>query len=279
MNAISVYAKNITAHPVFTRIIIGTILFSAFLVGLKTYPEIYTQHKTLLYYLDSIILGIFTVEITLRILAHGSPFVQFFRSGWNIFDFLVTIIFFIPGIGEYSAVLRVARVLRVLRLITTIPRLQILVGALLHSFPSMGYIGLLLFIQFYVFAVIGNTLFAATSPEYFGNLHTSMLTLFQVVTLEGWTSIMQQQGTHWYVVPYFISFILTGTMIILNLFIGVILSGFEEMKNRYEKEMLLKETGTANKELLEISSQLEALQQKVHSLITPHSRNKKNECS
>lgn len=272
MNALSVYAKNITAHPVFSRIIIGTILFSAFLVGLKTYPEIYTQYKTLLYYLDSIILGIFTVEITLRILAHGSQFVQFFRSGWNIFDFLVTIIFFIPGIGEYSAVLRVARVLRVLRIITTIPRLQILVGALLHSFPSMGYIGLLLFIQFYVFAVIGNTLFAATSPEYFGNLHTSMLTLFQVVTLEGWTEVMRTQGNSWYVVPYFIFFILSGTMIILNLFIGVILSGFEEMRTRYEQEMLIKKRGTANRELLEISTQLDELQKRVRSLVVPHTK-------
>ncbi|MCL7667513.1 ion transporter, partial [Klebsiella pneumoniae] len=67
-------------------------------------------------------------------------------------------------------VLRILRVLRVLRAISIIPSLRKMVNALLLTIPSMGTIMILLGLFFYVYAVIGTTLFASISPEYFGSL-------------------------------------------------------------------------------------------------------------
>ena len=149
-----------------------------------------------------------------------------------------------------SAVLRLFRLLRVLRLVTVIPRLQVIVGALLRSLPSMVYISILLFLLFYVYAVLGVILFRENDPIHFGNLWTSLLSLFRVVTLEDWTDVMyiQMFGSDAYegynqsveglkVVRkarpligalYFVSFVLLGTMVMLNLVIGVVLSGMDE---------------------------------------------------
>lgn len=252
----------------FQNSIIAVILLSAVIVGIKTYPGLYETYKLQLYVIDAIILAIFTIEIAIRILSYGARPWKFFRSGWNIFDFIVTAVFYIPGIGEYTAILRIARILRVFRLITTIPRLQMLVGALFHSIPSMGYIGLLLFIQFYVFAVVGNVLFATTTPEHFGNLHLAMLSLFKVVTLDNWGTIMDSAGQHWYVAPYFILFILSGTMIILNLFIGVIMSGFEEVKKEYEEELNARSHLADGVTLESVRTQLTKIQEQLDTIIS-----------
>jgi voltage-gated sodium channel len=267
MISLSRIARRITEHPVFQRVILGVILFSAALVGVKTYPEVYSANKDLLYGIDSVILAIFTVEVALRILSYGTKPWRYFRTPWNVFDFLITVVFYIPSIGQFASILRIARVLRVLRLVTAIPKLQMLVGALLNSVPSMGYITLLLFIQFYVFAVIGNVLFGMNDPEHFGNLHTSMLTLFQIVTLEGWTEIMKRQGDGLHVVLYFISFILLGTMIILNLFIGVIMSGFDEVKREIDEQERANSQTPAHGDLRAIRAQVDEIRQKLDALI------------
>jgi voltage-gated sodium channel len=232
------WTKNITEHRYFINFIIGVILLSALLVGLKTYPDLYRKYSGLFYTVDILILAVFTLEIILKLIAHMPRPLRYFKSGWNVFDFIVTALFYIPGISQYSSILRVFRVLRVLRLVTALPRLQMLVGALLASLPSMFYIGILLFILFYIYAIIGNVLFGATDQLHFANLHVSLITLFQIVTLEGWVEVMRAQQPGWYVIPYFISFILLGTMIILNLFIGVIMNGFDEVKKDLEQEAI-----------------------------------------
>ena len=157
----------------------------------------------------------------------------------------------LPLEAEYSAVLRLVRVRRVLRLITALPRLQILVTALLKSIPSMAYVGALLAVLFYVYAVVGVSLFGRADPGHFGSLGASALSLFQVVTLEGWADIMRTQltaGTGTILtVGYFISFILLGTMITLKLLIGVIVTGMEEARQEREDEerrIRLADTGT-----------------------------------
>ncbi|NJO68632.1 MAG: ion transporter [Bacteroidetes bacterium] len=126
--------------------------------------------------------------------------------------------------------------------------MRLLIGALLKSIPSMGYVILLLIILFYVYAVVGVFLFGDSDPVHFGNLHHTMITLFKVITLEGWTDIMNTQLyggnqdenaqilTIW-PFAYFASFILIGAMIIMNLFIGVIMNSMEESQNELSKEL------------------------------------------
>ena len=243
----------------FQAMVVGVILVAAINVGLETYPQIMERMGPVLLGLDKLIIGIFVVELIIRIGAHGTKPWRFFLSGWNIFDFVVVVVCLIPLGGAYAAVLRLARVLRVLRLITVVPRLRILVTALLHAIPSIIYVTLLLILLFYVYAVMGTVLFRENDPVHFGSLQHSMFSLLRTVTLEDWTDIYYTQslGSARYPRPgielypdvvsrsmpivaalYFVSFVVVGTMIVLNLFIGVVISSMTEAQAENAKVML-----------------------------------------
>lgn len=271
----NIFSK-IVSTSLFQRFIIGVIVLSAILVGLETYPNLHEQYKAEFKAVDYIIQGIFTVEILLRLFSYGRAPLQFFKNANNIIDFLITALFYVPFGGAYASVFRLIRIIRIFRLVTALPRLQILVGALLKSIPSMGWISLLLLIAMYVFAVLGSFLFGANDPEHFGNLGIALLTLFQIITLEGWVDIMNAQGGGIVPIIYFISFILIGTMIILNLFIGVVINGFDEVKKEIESELEKKAKRPAlKKEMVQISDQLDALRQRMDMLIQNEQQQKK----
>jgi len=251
MTLLKLQIDKIVESKLFRYFILGVILVSGIIVGIETYPAFYQSHHSLLHTIDRLILLIFGIEITLKILAKGSRPWDFFKDPWNVFDFIVVGVCFIPGIDtHYVAVLRLARVLRVFRVISIFPKLQLLVNALLKSIPSMGYVIVLLALIFYIYAVMGTFLFGIKDPVHFGNLHISMITLFKVLTLEGWTDIMNVQfyGTNdplaeynskpisYFSFIYFVSFILLGAMIIMNLFIGVIMNSMQESHQEMERE-------------------------------------------
>jgi voltage-gated sodium channel len=232
-------ARRIVDSRLFQRLVLALILFAAVLVGLETDRELVARWHGLFTVLDRVVLGLFTIEIVLRLLAaEGGPG-RFFRDPWNVFDFVIVAVCLVPANSGFAAVFRLVRVLRVLRLISAVPRLQILVGALLKSVPSMGYVALLLSLHFYIYAVVGTKFFGTADPGSFGSLLRTGVTLFQVVTLEGWVDIMNVQmegGRFWGPVLYFVSFILLGTMIMLNLLIGVIVNGMEEARQETEDD-------------------------------------------
>jgi voltage-gated sodium channel len=243
----------------FNTFIIGAILFAGVLVGIETYPAMIARYGTTLHLLDSIILGIFVVEILLKMGAQGKKPWLYFKDPWNVFDFVIVGICFIPAAGQYGLVLRLARLFRVLRLVKFIPKLRILVTALLKSIPSMIYVTILLSLLFYMYAVAATFLFSGNDPVHFGNLQLSMLSLFRIVTLEDWTDLMytamygcdvygygvmeelctNPQATPLLGALFFVSFVLIGTMIVLNLFIGVIMSGMDEATAEAHRELIL----------------------------------------
>lgn len=272
---LSQFARRVTEAPFFQRFILAVILFAGVLVGVETDPAVMQRAGTLLHALDRVVLAIFVAELVLRLLAEGSRPWRFFRDPWNVFDFVIVAICLLPFHTEFAAVLRLARVLRVLRLVTAVPRLQILVGALLKSVPSMGYVALLLSLHFYVYAVVGVTFFGQTDPDHFGSLGRAGLTLFQIVTLEGWVDIMEVQtaafAQPWIPVAYFVSFILFGTMIMLNLLIGVIVNGMDEAREETEdsaRASHLAKGGEASldDELIALQRQIETLGKSLGSL-------------
>ncbi|NJK94775.1 MAG: ion transporter [Bacteroidales bacterium] len=243
------FSGRVINHRFFKGFIFILILVSAVIIGIETYPEIATRLRNQLIFIDKLIIAFFTIEITLKIIAEGKRPWNFFKDPWNVFDFLIVAICLIPAIDtHFVAAVRIVRVLRILRMITLFPKLRLLIGALLKSIPSMGYVILLLIILFYVYAVVGVFLFGDSDPVHFGNLHHTMITLFKVITLEGWTDIMNTQLyggnqdenaqilTIW-PFAYFASFILIGAMIIMNLFIGVIMNSMEESQNELSKEL------------------------------------------
>jgi len=263
------WCARVTASDRFQRVVVGLIVFAGLLVGAETHRPWMEAYGEWFHALDRVVLGLFTGELFLRIAAQGRRPWRFFLDPWNCFDAVIVGVCLLPFHTEFAAVLRLVRVLRVLRLVTAVPRLQLLVGALIKSVPSMSYVALLLSLLFYVYAVAGVALFGASDPDHFATLGRAGLTLFQVVTMEGWTDLMHAQFAAYpgraVPVVYFLSFILVGTMIILNLFIGVIVNGMDEARQEMadeERERHLAETGktSAGDDVAALREQLAAMQ-------------------
>lgn len=251
-------SKSIAENNFFQQFIILTIIAAGILVGIETYPAAREQFQTTLHYLDVFVLVIFTFEVVVKILAEGNKPWRFFYSSWNVFDFIIVaggvLEPFLEVEASWLVVLRLLRILRVLRLVTALPKLQMLVGALLRSIPSISYVGVLMFILFYIYAVLGVMQFGQNDPVHFGDLETAMLSLFRIVTLEDWTDIMyinmfgcdnyayapgactNPRAMPGFAVGYFVTFVLLGTMIILNLFIGVVMTSMEETAREKEAD-------------------------------------------
>lgn len=291
MSKLTNQLRRITESQPFNQFIIAVIIFAGILVGLETYPELIDEYGDILYTLDSIVLGIFIIEIIMKMGAQGKRPWRYFKDPWNVFDFTIVVLALIPASGQYALVARLARLFRVLRLVRFIPRLRILVMALLKSIPSMLYVSMLLGLMFYMYAVTGTFLFAKNDPVHFGTLQESLLTLFRVVTLEDWTNVLYTQlyGCDVYgygfreemctspqtfpiAAPlYFVSFVLMGTMIVLNLFIGVIISGMDEATAETHREEVIKsmegpislqrELARLDESLTAVQDQLERVQQ------------------
>lgn len=252
---ISETLQKATQSTPFKAITIAAIILAGVIVGLETSPQMMARFGDLLYFLDRMVLVIFVLEAIAKIGAFSPKLWRYFQDPWNLFDFTVIALCLLPIGGSYVSVLRLVRTLRLLRLLTVLPKLQLIVGALLRSIPSIGYVGLLLGLHFYIYSVLGVFLFGANDPIHFSSLGKSMLTLFQVLTLEGWADIMRTQiygcsDFGYDAFPslcsasspspvaasvFFVTFIIVGTMIILNLFIGVIMNGMQELQKENER--------------------------------------------
>jgi voltage-gated sodium channel len=269
----------------FNNLITAVILAAGVVVGIETYPGMVARHGTLLHVLNEVILWTFVAEIVIKMGAEGKKPWRYFLDPWNVFDFVIVAVCFLPFDAQYVAVLRLARLLRVLKLVTALPRLQILVGALLKSIPSMGYVALLLGMLFYLYSVAAVFIFGGNDPIHFKDLPIAMLSLFRVVTGEDWTDIMyinmfgcdqygyggvehlctEPKGYPLFAAIYFVSFMLVGAMVILNLFIGVIMGGMDEAKREtaaLEAERL-EGTFQLDNELNKLADQLVSLQDQI----------------
>lgn len=217
----------------FRSVVLLLIGVNALVIGAETYPGIMTRVGSLLNLLDRAILFCFVLELILRFGA-TSPKHRFFLDGWNLFDLAIVAAGFVPG-AEYFTVLRLLRVVRILRAVTFLPQLQKLVLALLKSLPSLGHILLLLAILFFAYGAAGTYLFRDVDPQHFGSLHQSLLSLFGVITLERWVDLMegilQYRPFAWI---YFVSFIMLGTFISMNFFVGVIVNNMQAAEEELE---------------------------------------------
>lgn len=227
----------LVAHPGFERATLLLILAAAVVVGVETSPSVVARHRDLLAAAHAIILGLFLGELAVRIAAYGRAWPRFFRSGWNLFDLTVVLLSCLPAVGPWATIARLARVLRVVRLVSASPRLRLIVGTMLRSIPSLGHVGLLLGLLLYVYGVMGVHLFATVDPAAWGSLPRAMLTLFQVLTLEGWVELQAtaMAATPWAWV-YFASFVLIAVFVVVNLFIAVVLANLDDARRAESDE-------------------------------------------
>ena len=214
--------QKIVESRFFRCIVFGVILLNAIILGLETSPRVMACAGISLDILDKLCLGIFVVEIVCRLIAYKA---SFFRSGWNIFDFIIIACSLITTIDVISSmrVIRLFRELRAVRLVSGLKTMQIIVNAILRSIPSLAYTICLMLVLYYVYAVIGTTLFGTTHSEEFGCLSYSMLTLFQLMTFDGWaTDLMRpMMELHPYCWIYFVSFVILSAILMLNIVVGI----------------------------------------------------------
>ena len=249
---------------------VSVIIASALLVGAKTY-EISTTSMRILSWLDILVTLIFLVEISIRFIAEPNKR-AFFRNPWNLFDTLVVLISLVPiDNSDMALVARLVRVFRVLRMISIIPELRMPLGSLLKALPQLGYVILLMFIIFYIYAAIGATLFESINPTLWSDIAISMLTLFRVMTFEDWTDVMYETMA---VYPlswiFYMTFIFFTAFAFLNMLIGIVVN----VMNIENQNALTQEALEANEPTIEdVYLKLEALEVRLqHFTENPHQR-------
>jgi voltage-gated sodium channel len=238
VNALSLQQRFIALREnrIFESFVIFIIIFSALVIGAKTYPISSTSYQVL-HVLDMAITLIFLVEIIIRMIAEHS-LKRFFSKAWNVFDFVIVVASLIPVEDSEAALLgRLLRIFRVLRLISIIPELRILLGAFLTAIPRMGYVSLLMFIIFYIYAAMGSIFFEHINPELWNNISIAMLTLFRIATFEDWTDIMYETMA---VYPmswiFYLTFIFIVAFVFLNMMIGIVLETLQKEHEKFDRE-------------------------------------------
>ncbi|PLY13326.1 MAG: ion transporter [Sedimenticola sp.] len=230
-------------NKIFELFVIGVIIFSALIIGAKTY-HISPGWMSLFEALDLGVTLFFLVEIIIRMVAERG-LKAFFTKAWNVFDFVIVVASLVPVDESEMALLgRLLRIFRVLRLVSIIPELRVMLNAFLKAIPRMGYVSLLMFIIFYIYAAIGSTLFAQINPVLWENISISLLTLFRVATFEDWTDVMYETMAvfpfSWF---YYLSFIFVVAFVFLNMMIGIVLEVMQREHEEYDRALGQGEAG------------------------------------
>lgn len=260
--------RRLVESQAFVGFIIALILINAVTLGLETDASIMAAHGPLLNAIDLIILIIFSIEIGLKLFTYRAGF---FRSGWNVFDFVIVAIAWMPAGGPFS-VIRALRILRVLRLLSVVPQLRRVIEAIGHSIPGMVSVIGVLSIVFYTSSVLATKLFGQHSDpqmqEWFGTIGASAYTLFQIMTLESWSMgiVRPTMEIYPYAWLFFVPFIIVTSFAVLNLFIGIIVDAMQmaQQEPRAKAQAELKafthsEIGELHQRLDEIEKQLKQL--------------------
>jgi voltage-gated sodium channel len=223
----------------FNNTIIAVIVANAVVLGLQTYPGIVDRYGPTLDILNGVFLAVFVVELLLRIASYGRRPQDFFRNGWNVFDFVVIGAAFVPGVRESSTLLRLVRLARVVRVVRLLPDVRVLFVGVLRSLPPLVSMALLTTVILFVYGMIGWLLFSEELPDEWGNIGDAMLTMFILLTLENFPAYMDRgMEVHPWSWVFFVSFVLVAAFVVLNVLIGIVLNSMEEARELERRRAL-----------------------------------------
>ncbi|MGI9262991.1 MAG: ion transporter [Woeseiaceae bacterium] len=247
----------------FSAFVTAVIVINAITLGLETSPGVVATIGPLLHFADTAALWIFTVELALKLHVYRA---KFFKDGWNLFDLAIVTIAWIPAAGPLS-VLRALRIMRILRLLSIVPSMRKVVGALFGALPGMGSIVTVLLLVYYIAAVMATNLFGSTFPEWFGDVGSSMFSLFQIMTLESWSMgiVRPVMEVYPYAWVFFVPFIILTSFTVLNLFIALIVNSMQ-LLNAETSEEIHEEAEVAHGEREALSRQIDDLTREVRRL-------------
>ncbi len=244
-NSLVRFAQVVVANKAFDLVITAVILLQAAALALEATPELHSFSRegelveaSIFSTIQTLVVAVFVIEAALRLTAHYPRPQSYFKDGWNCFDFAIIVLSLMPITGGFSTIARLIRLLRITRLITKSTELRAIVTTLVRSIPSIFNILILLSILFFIYAIVGYHLFRNVDPHHWSSFPISAMTLFQIITLEGWVDVMEpvilNLGPLYWL--YFASFILIGTFIVINLFISVIVRKSEEAYQQVQRE-------------------------------------------
>ena len=255
---ISDRCRRLADSRAFHQAILCLIVLNAAVMGLETSAWVRGTWGPPLLALEYSVQAVFVAEMLIRIAAHGSRPLAFFRDGWNVFDFGVVAVSLLPVAGPFATVVRLARVLRVARVVSGLPELRLIIGTMLRSIPSLGHVILLLGLLMYVYGVLGYYLFGRIDPEHWGSLGHAIRNLFIIITLEGWVEIQKAAGpTTVGIWMFYASFIVVAVFVVINLFIAVVLNNLE--KTRRDESVVA--AGDPLARIQEIRRQLDVMEE------------------
>ena len=253
---------NLRSNKAFELFVVSIIVFSAVSIGVRTY-ELPPLLIDVVGVLDVLITLIFLFEIIVRFVGEPNKR-RFFHSAWNVFDTLIVIVSLIPiEDSELALIGRLVRIFRVLRMVSIIPELRMLLNSLVKALPQLGYVVLMMFIIFYIYAAVGSTFFAEINPVLWGDIAVSLLTLFRVMTFEDWTDVMYEtMEVYPFSWAFYLTFIFFTAFAFLNMIIGIVVNVLEEEHQR-ERDKKAAESGEPT--LLDLQQQLIELKQIIKS--------------
>lgn len=236
------WAKRTSESTWFDLLTICVILGNAVVLGLETFENLDAAYHETLTLLNELAFVYYCVELSIRLTAYGRRPQDFFKSGWNQFDFWIVAAGFVPGLRENATLIRMVRLLRVTRLLRLLKDLRIVVAAVGRSIPGISSLALASLMLVYVYAMVGWVIFAEGDPKQFGNIGEAMLTMFEVLTLENLPDFIDTgRAVSDWAIPFYVSYALLASFLVFNLFIGIVLNSMEEARaaelRRAEAEM------------------------------------------
>jgi voltage-gated sodium channel len=238
-------ARRLVESRWFDPLMLGVIAVNAVVLGLETYEHIDRDHGGTLGVVNEVILGVFVLELLIRMAAVGFRPKAYFSSGWNVFDFLVVTASFVPGVRENATMLRLARLLRITRAVRLLPDLRVLTVAVARSIPGVASLAVITVLLVFVYGMVGWLIFDDFAPAAgaYEDIGQAMLTMFVMLSLENVPDnlAMGQELSNWTLL-FFISYVLLASFLIFNLFIGIVINSMEEAReielHKAERELL-----------------------------------------
>ena len=251
--------KNFIESRFINIFITFVILINAITLGLETSEELVSKIGNMLIYVDKIALSIFVIELLIKLFVYR---LSFFKSGWNVFDFIIVTIALIPTSGPLS-ILRAFRIFRALRLLSMVPSMKKVIQAMFYAIPGIASVGTIIVLIFYISAVLVTNFFGNKFEDWFGSIGESMYSLFQIMTLESWSMgivrpVMEEYPYAW---AFFVPFILVTTFAVLNLFIGIIVDAMQHQTNEDENKNNQNSKLNLEKKILSIENEIKEIKE------------------
>jgi voltage-gated sodium channel len=256
----------------FDPLMLAIIALNAVTLGLETYDSIDAAVGRGLHLANDVILGLFVAELLLRMGGYADRPRDFFRSGWNVFDFVVITASFVPGVRENATLLRLARLLRIVRAVRLLPDLRVLTVAVGRSIPGVASLAAITLLLVYVYGMVGWVIFHESDPANFEDIGQSMVTMFVLLTLENLPAYIERgQDLSDWTLLFYVSYVLVASFLIFNLFIGIVINSMEEARSielhRAERELLDDDTADdAHAHAVVLEERLRALRAAVDEL-------------